>query len=78
MCIFIYNFEIFIKKEVFKKTLKQVILGGDSQKKVLIFLKKLFFVTNMLRHSQFDFEKKEAGHRSKPMHGRDSPGSGFM
>ncbi|EFX67767.1 hypothetical protein DAPPUDRAFT_261020 [Daphnia pulex] len=39
--------------------------------------KQLFFVSSRLRHSPFDLEKKEAGHRSKPMHGRDSHGAGF-
>ena len=45
---------------------------------MFLFFKKLFFVPNRLRHSPFDLEKKEAGHRSKPTHGRDSHGSGFM
>jgi hypothetical protein len=61
------------------KRSKQVIFGGNLKiyGNMCIFFKKLFFVTNRLRHSPFDLEKKEAGHRSKPMHGRDSHGAGF-
>jgi hypothetical protein len=52
------------------KRSKQVIFGGNLKiyGNMCIFFKKLFFVTNRLRHSPFDLEKKEAGHRSKPMH----------